>query len=220
MDIDTLAKKLWDYHHLHQKLVKSDLILCLTSNDLRVAEYVAQLYHEGWAPMILFSGNRPAHEHDLRKTNWQMPEAEKFKEVAIAAGVPENVILVENKSTNSGEVVRFSYTLLEQKNMIPKSVILVEKPFMERRTWAIFKKQWPSSTTVAVVTSPPIAYEDYLTPEISKDDFINIMVGDMQRILEYPRLGFQIPQDVPDDVRVAYEELVQVGYTKGLISNA
>jgi hypothetical protein len=51
-----LAKKLWDYHHMHPSLEKADCILVLGSHDLRVAERAAQLYFEGWAPMITFSG--------------------------------------------------------------------------------------------------------------------------------------------------------------------
>src|SRR3989338_3072097 len=171
--IDILARKLYEYHHLHHELKKSDLILVPTSFDLRVPEYSARLYHEGWAPKILFSGDRPARPDDIRATSWGMPEAEKFKEVAMALGVPERDIIVENKSTNTGEDVRFSYAMLQDLDMIPNSIILVREPFMERRLWTIFKKQWPNPSTQAIVTSPPIAYEDYPTADISKDMFIN-----------------------------------------------
>ncbi|MEK7615743.1 MAG: YdcF family protein [Patescibacteria group bacterium] len=216
-NLDILAKKIYEYHQLHHQLKKSDLILVPTSNDLRVAEYAAKLYQEGWAPKILFSGDCPARADDIRMTHWGMPEAEKFKEVAVANGVPERDIIVENKSRNSGEIVRFSYAMLKELNIIPHSVIFVEKPFMQRRVWAIFKKQWPDPTTEAIVTSPPIAYEDYPNADIAKEDFINVMVGDLQRIIEYPKLGYQIEQEVPDYVREAYQELVKMGYTNSLI---
>jgi len=39
----------------------------------------------------------------------------------------------------------------------------------------------------------------------------------MQRIKEYPKKGFQIEQEIPDDVWVAYEFLVEAGYTNRLI---
>jgi hypothetical protein len=45
---------------------------------------------------------------------------------------------------------------------------------------------------------------------------INIMVGDLQRIRIYPAKGFQIPQDIPDEVWTAYERLVKWGFTKHL----
>jgi hypothetical protein len=46
---------------------------------------------------------------------------------------------------------------------------------------------------------------------------ISIMVGDLQRVREYPARGFQIPQDIPHDVWAAYEELVRAGFDRHLI---
>lgn len=43
------------------------------------------------------------------------------------------------------------------------------------------------------------------------------MVGDLQRIKEYPAKGFQIEQEIPDEVWSAYETLVAAGYDKHLI---
>ena len=51
-----LAKKLWDYHHMHHALEKADCILTLGSHDLRVAERAAELYLEGWAPLMNLFG--------------------------------------------------------------------------------------------------------------------------------------------------------------------
>jgi hypothetical protein len=46
------------------------------------------------------------------------------------------------------------------------------------------------------------------------------MVGDLQRIREYPARGFQISQEIPDDVWEAYEKLVRAGYDKYLLKRA
>ncbi len=43
------------------------------------------------------------------------------------------------------------------------------------------------------------------------------MVGGLQRIKEYPKLGFQIERDIPTEVWAAYEELVKLDYDKRLI---
>jgi hypothetical protein len=45
------------------------------------------------------------------------------------------------------------------------------------------------------------------------------MVGDLQRIKIYPDLGYQIAQEIPDEVWRAFEELVRAGYDKYLIQN-
>lgn len=212
-NIDNLARKIWDYHLLYHKLEKADCILVLGSRDTRVAERGAQLYLEGWAPVILFSGGLGR----LTKEIWNRPEAEKFAEVAKKLGVPEEAILIEDKSTNTGENIEFSRRLLTKKGFSPKKIIVVQKPYMERRAYATIKKVWPE--VEVIVTSPQLSFEEYLTEEFTKDYVINIMVGDLQRIRIYPNKGFQIYQDIPDNVWDAYEQLVRLGYTKQLLKD-
>ena len=208
-----LAKKLWDYHHINHSLEKSDCILVLGSHDLRVAERGAELYLQGLAPTIIFSGGLGRLTQEI----WQESEANKFANIAIKMGVPRDKILVENKSTNTGENILFTQRLLKEKGLNPQSFILVHKPYMERRSFATFKKYWPNKKLV--VTSPQISFEAYPNKDIPLEEVINIMVGDLQRIEIYPDKGFQIFQEIPDDIWQAYEWLVNLGYTKYLISN-
>ncbi len=209
------AKIIWDYHRLNHTVEKSDCIFVLGSHDLRVAERGAQLFLEGWAPLILFSGGLG----NLTREIWTESEADKFAKIAISRGVPEEKILIENKSTNTGENIRFGFELLKAKNILPGRMILVQKPYMERRTYATFMRQWPGNKSEIIVTSPKISFEEYPDAEISLDKVINIMVGDLQRIIEYPSLGYQIYQEVPEKVVAAYEELIRLGFTKHLIKN-
>jgi len=206
-----LAKKLWDYHHVNNSIEKADCILVLGSHDLRVAERAAQLYLEGWAPLLIFSGGLGNFTKDL----WTETEAELFAAIAIKMGVPKNAILVENKSTNTGENILFTQQLLAQKNLNPQSFIVVQKPYMERRSYATFKKHWPDKKLI--VTSPQISFEDYPVEEIPMERVINIMVGDLQRIKFYPEKGFQVYQEIPADVWQAYEQLIASGFDKHLM---
>jgi uncharacterized membrane protein len=48
-------------------------------------------------------------------------------------------------------------------------------------------------------------------------DVISIMVGDLQRIKVYADKGFQIHQEIPDEIWSAYEELIAAGYNRHLI---
>ena len=91
---------------------------------------------------------------------------------------------------------------------------------MERRTCATFKKQWPNSNAEIHVTSPQVTYEEYINSGvISKEQILNVMAGDMQRIREYPKLGFQVEQKIPDNVWHAYERLVELGFNNHLIES-
>ncbi|MBV9963716.1 MAG: YdcF family protein [Parafilimonas sp.] len=208
-----LAKKLWDYHHMHHALEKADCILVLGSHDLRVANRAAELYLQQWAPIIIFSGGLG----NFTKEMWTETEADLFAAIAIQMGVPANDILIENKSTNTGENILFTQQLLTQKNLDPQSFIVVQKPYMERRSYATFKKHWPDKKLI--VTSPQISFEDYPTEEIPLEKVINIMVGDLQRIKYYPEKGFQIYQPIPGDVWQAYEQLIASGFDKHLMKD-
>jgi len=209
--IDELAQKIWDYHHLNHALETSDVILALGSNDLRVAERAAELYLQGWAPLLVFSGNSGI----LTRERFRKPEAEMFAEIALKRGVPESAILMESESTNTGENVTFTRRLLESRGINPGSLILVQKPYMERRAYATFMQFWPGKRVI--VASPPIPFSEYPTEELPKDLVINIMVGDLQRIRIYPSHGFQIEQEIPDDIWRSYERLVELGYDRHLI---
>jgi len=68
-----------------------------------------------------------------------------------------------------------------------------------------------------IVTSPQISLEEYVTVDISLEKVINIMVCDLQRIIEYPKKGFQIHQFVPDQVLDAFHFLVSEGFNRHLI---
>src|SRR5687767_8605160 len=94
-----LANTLWDYHQMKHRLEKTDCILVLGSHDLRVAERGAELYLQGWAPLLIFSGGLGNFTQEM----WTEPEADQFAKIAMDRGVPQNSILVENRSTNTGE---------------------------------------------------------------------------------------------------------------------
>jgi len=208
---DDLAKILWNYNNLNQSLENSDYILVLGSNDIRVAQRGAELFLQECAPLLIFSGN----VGELTKGMWDKPEAEIFAEEAIRMGVPKDTILIENKSTNTGENITFTKRLLEEKRITVEKIILVTKSYMQRRAYATFKKLWPEKEVI--VTAPQIPYEKYPNEIISKELVINILVGDTQRIKIYAEKGFQIPQEMPEEVWNAYQELVKRGFTKHLI---
>jgi uncharacterized SAM-binding protein YcdF (DUF218 family) len=213
--IHSLAKKLWNYHLLNQPLQPADAIFVLCSYDKRVAERAAQLWLEGWAPLLIFSGGLGV----ITRTMWSEPEADQFARIARNMGVPADAILIENRSTNTGENVLFTQQMLAGQNLDVTKFLLVQKPYMERRSYATFRKVWPEK--LVRVTSPQASYEEYLdrfsNPDLSQEQVIHIMVGDLQRIREYPQKGFQITQEIPPDVWEAYEALVAAGYNQHLI---
>jgi uncharacterized SAM-binding protein YcdF (DUF218 family) len=210
-----LAETLWNYHLLNHQVATADAILVLCSHDERVAERAAQLFHEGRAPLVIFSGGQGA----ITRSLWNEPEAERFAHIAVSLRVPRENILTETQSTNTGENIKFTKRLLAERGLDPQTFIVVQKPYMERRAYATFRQFWPEKDLV--VTSPQVSFREYLDQytnrALSVADVVGIMVGDLQRIRLYPARGYQIAQEIPDEVWGAYEELVRAGYDKYLI---
>jgi uncharacterized SAM-binding protein YcdF (DUF218 family) len=217
MDRETAIKLVWNYQKLGHPLEKADAIFVLGSFDTRVGEYAAKLFLDGYAPYLVCAGSGTVH---IDNPAWGdfvgSTEADIFADIARRAGVPCDKILVENKSQNTGQNYEFTTKLLEDKGIKLEKVIAVQKPFMERRTFATGKVWWPNVNII--VTSPPLSLEEYPNEVVNREEhWLHAMVGDLQRIKEYPKKGFQIEQDMPEEVWTAFQYLCDLGYTKMLI---
>lgn len=210
-EVDQAAKTVWDFMQLRQQPRPADVIIALGSHDLRVAEYAAELFKQGLAPWLLCSGGFGRSTKDRFKKT----EAELFAETAAKAGVPLSNIIMETRSANTGQNAEFSRALLQKMGIQVRTAVLVHKPYMERRTFATFRKVWPELDFT--VTSPNIEYQDYPNAEIDKDEFLHTMVGDFQRLTKYAEASFQIPQVIPRNVQDAFDELVRQGYNQHLL---
>ncbi len=94
-------------------------------------------------------------------------------------------------------------------------MLLVSKPYMERRSFATARKLWPEVEIICA--SEPLEFDDYLKSIGDEKLVLDMLVGDLQRVIEYPKLGFAIEQDVPEDVHAAYESLLADGFDSRLL---
>jgi uncharacterized SAM-binding protein YcdF (DUF218 family) len=208
------ARVIWDYHQLRHEPIPAGVIVALGTNDLRVAEFAADLYLRGYGSTLLCTGGF-AHQGDLLATPWDKTEAEMYADAAGSRGVPRDRILLEKCATNTAENIRFSRDLLARGGLRPRNIILAVKPFMQRRTWATLAVEWPEMP--ATVASPDCSLDDYFTDELTPEKIVNILMGDLQRIWVYARRGWSAPQPIPTAVQEAYRQLVALGFTKHLI---
>jgi uncharacterized SAM-binding protein YcdF (DUF218 family) len=197
---------------MHHELRRCKAAIGLGSHDLGVAAFAAELYHRGLCDILVFSGaNSPT-----TAARFPQGEAYHYREHAIELGVPESVILAEPHATNTGENISLSRSLLGQAGINPESLMLISKPYMERRAFATCRKVWPEVTVIC--TSEPLTLEDYVTSIGNLRLVIDMLVGDLQRIIEYPKFDFAIAQDVPDNVYKSYDRLLRAGYDSRLLS--
>ena len=90
---------IWDYLGMHQTPQKADCIVGFGNFNDNIARRAAQLYREGYAPKVLFTGGVGRNTDGL----FTEPEAVRFARVAMECGVPENDIILEPKSSNTKE---------------------------------------------------------------------------------------------------------------------
>ncbi|ELP9499932.1 TPA: YdcF family protein [Vibrio alginolyticus] len=196
---------LWDYMQLKHELKPADCLFVMCSNDMRVAEHAAKLYHQKLAPLIVFSGGEGRFTDGL----FEKSEAETFAEIAKMSGVPSEAILLETESTNSGENVRFTEQRLKEEGKQCSSFILVQKPFMERRAIATFEKQWQSPYTQLQVSSAALPFFEYINEDMPLMMVLEALMEDFSRVKSYPEKGFQTEQNIPQQVESSYQVLLE-----------
>lgn len=80
VNIDELVRRLWRYHHVYDDFLSVDLVVCLGSYDLRVAERCAELLKAGTSHFAVVTGGLG----NWTKGVFKRPEAEITKRSARA----------------------------------------------------------------------------------------------------------------------------------------
>ena len=184
MDFLQPLQVLWDYLGMHQQPVKADCIVGFGNFNTNIARRAAELYLQGYAPKVLFTGGLG------RNTEGMLPEPEavRFGRVAMECGVPEEDLILEDRSANTKENIEFTREKLRQLGLPHEHILGVHQPFMERRITAAVGVYWPERKFS--VTSPQVTI-----PE---------------------ELGYQLPQHIPEEAWEAFRRLVDMGYDKQL----
>ncbi|MCX5559059.1 YdcF family protein [Streptomyces sp. NBC_00038] len=206
------ARRVWEYHQMGHSPRACSVAIGLGSHDLGVADTAVDLYKRGMAPLLLFTGATSPTTRD------RMPrgEAVHYRERALELGVPSSAVLVESRARNTGENIRFSRDVLEAAGVDVSSVLLISKPYEERRAYATARKLWPEVEIVSAST--PMTLDEYVDSIGDARLVVDMLVGALQRLMIYPKQGFMISQPVPADVAEAYERLRRAGFTSRLLT--
>lgn len=87
----------------------------------------------------------------------------------------------------------------------------------ERRTLSAAKAILKDK--VLSITSPDMTFDEFITKLENREDeevknIISVIVGDIQRIIIFPQLGWQVENDVPEEIIGAYYFLKKQGFDK------
>lgn len=206
------AELIWDFHQMHHEPRPCSVAVGLGSHDLGVADTTVGLYQRGMAPLIVFTGATSP------TTSARMPrgEAVHYRERALELGVPAEDVLVEPNARNTGENIRLTRALLKDAGCPIDSVLLVSKPYEERRAYATARKLWPGVEVISA--SAPMTLAEYVESIGDSKLVIDMLVGALQRLQVYPDQGFMTHMSMPDPVLAAYQRLRIEGFTSRLVT--
>jgi hypothetical protein len=165
-----ILSNIFDYLSEEDSLHPCDVMLVLGNHRSERIEKCIALYKQGYAPIIMLSGNRPFYQTD------DVPEAFVYKQFALDQGVPEEAILTESGSFTIPDNIRRSLNILDAKPIQYKSILLVNSPYTQRRAWCHLKKYLPSTVQIVRVSalpSPGFSKETWFVDEYNLKAVLN-----------------------------------------------
>lgn len=207
------AEVLWAHLLVDDPLRPVDVAVGLGSHDPRVPVHIAELYRSGLFPLIVFTGANATRTPD----RFPHGEAVHFRDIAVEHGVAGDAVLLERRARNTGENLRFTRELLAGDGIPARSVLLVSRPHHVRRVQATAAKVWPEAEVLCSTHKQDLGA--FLAEVGDSHRVISMLVGEIQRLSVYPKLGFTVEQEIPGDVWAAYENLVAGGYTGRLVAD-
>lgn len=199
---DALLEIIWSWLAKNDELpTKVDAIVVGGCTDQGLAVRAAELYLAGHAPLIVVSG--------YKQSGMETSEGSMLADIIKTNGVPEKALLIDETASNTGANIIQSALILA--NFSIKDVTLIHKPYMSRRFFATAEAQWPKVQPNFYATFESITFKAYCERQ-GKDEVVWKMLGDFKRMDEYAARGFQSPQLIPPETKIAYEELIMRGY--------
>jgi hypothetical protein len=203
------ARTLFDFLYLRDpEIVAADAVIGFGHFDMKIPRRCQELHRSGLAPLIVLSGGMGAGTADLGK-----PEARAFlDEIRSHGGVDERAVLIEDRSTNTGENVQATARLLEDVGRPLgsasgiRTALTVANAYRQRRVDLTCRLHHPG---VRWVNAPPATtLEEEVALYADKgQDLPLLLVGEIRRLVDYPARGFCLPAEIPPEVLAAHRRL-------------
>ncbi len=209
----TAARALYDYLSTPDSGAPAtcDAVIGFGVFDLRVAALCGALHAAGRARRIIFTGGIGAGTADLGR-----PEADAFADelIRLYPSVDRTSVILENRSTNTGENVRFTLDLIARTHpeLTPgaglRTVLLVASPARLRRVRLTWKKHAPAALAWALAPASTLEQERAL--HTAKHlDYPALLVGEIDRIRDYPARGWIAPEPISAHIQAARDQLAR-----------
>lgn len=166
---------------------KADIIFVAGGSYPEPAETAAQLYHEGYAPLIHISGGVsittgkfPGPKTKTKIYNGDYPtEYDFFMDVLQKNDVPVEAIIGENESSFTRENAMYARRVIDEKQISVRKALLVCKAFHARRCLMAYQAAFPTvEFSVIPVTGYDITKENWYQSEAATTR----VLGELRRI--------------------------------------
>ncbi len=187
------AQDVWDFLCIEDKPKKVDAILLLGSQDDKTSVRAAELFHAGYAPLIVTCGGRGS-----RNSNQERSEAQILNDKVLELDVPDSAILIEGRSANTAENIIFGVKLARDSGLELKSVAIVNRPFVMARSVATFSKIFPDIKCLLFPCSQTLdEYIEWIGNKLKAEQRLK---EEVLRLVEYAEFGYLCKVEVPKNI--------------------
>lgn len=192
--MNAIIKDIGEFIFVENSPEKADGIMVVGGSHPELGEKAAELWKNGYAPYIFIGGGvsiksgsfpGPRFKADVYNKSYET-EYDFFSDVLLINGVPQSVILGENRSSYTRENALFAKEVAEENHICLKKVLLICKAFHARRCLMFYQAAFPE---VEFLLTPVSGYN------ISKDNWYLTEYGVKRVLGELKRCGDQINYD-------------------------
>lgn len=188
---------------------RCDAIIGFGVFDLELPRFCGELFTQGRARHLVFTGGIGAGTGKLGGA-----EADAWRE-ELRRSHPEigdDMVILENASTNTAENIRFTATLLERTNPSLRfgegirTAIIVASPSRLRRVGLTMRRQQPGVQVFRHCPTADFEREQALYAHHGVE-FVGHLRGELDRILDYGTRGWIAPEPLPPAIAAAHAVL-------------
>lgn len=186
-----------------------DAIIGFGVFDLRLPSFCGDLFRAGVAPRLIFTGGIGAGTGQLGQ-----PEADAWRQTLRRTHpeIHDDVVILENRSTNTAENIAFTAALLAREHSTLtfglglRTAIIVTSPSRLRRVRLTLRHLQPALRVTGLLPAHSFASEAQLYAN-NGFDYLDHLTGELDRIADYPSRGWIAPEPLPPTIAAVRAQL-------------